>query len=170
MKSKKNLILIGMMGSGKSTIGQLLAKKLSFEFFDIDFIIENEEKMKISEIFKKYGENYFRNIEEKITIEHLNKSNAVVSLGGGAFINEIVREEITKNSIAFWLYWNEKTLINRIRKNIHRPIPLKLDNNELKKLINNRSKIYSEADHKIDCEGLSRSEITKEIIKLYEDF
>ena len=142
-----------MMGSGKSTIGQLLAKKLSFKFFDIDFIIENEEKMKISEIFKKYGENYFRNIEEKITMKHLNKSNAVVSLGGGAFINEIVREEITKNSIAFWLYWNEKTLINKAqlllldnkRKDaflcVDKLLKLNPNNQEAKNMLNNINEI-----------------------------
>ena len=91
MKSKKNLVLIGMMSSGKSTIGGLLAKKLNFKFFDIDKIIENETKMKIAEIFKIKGENFFRNLEEKTTIKLLNFSDSVISLGGGGFVNETIR-------------------------------------------------------------------------------
>ena len=158
-----------MMASGKSTIGNILAKKLNFKFVDIDIIIENETKKKISEIFKEYGENYFRNLEEKMSIKYLNKSNAVISLGGGAFLNEIIRKEINKNSVPFWLYWNETTLIKRIRKNNKRPISSKLNDNELKNLINNRSKIYSKTKYKIDCEGLNRSEIVRKIIKLYDN-
>ena len=169
MKSKKNLILIGMMGSGKSTIGKLLAEKLSFKFFDTDSIIENQEKMKIYEIFKKYGEIHFRNLEEKISIECLSESNSVISLGGGGFINNHIRKEIRKNTISFWLHWNEYTLIKRIRKNIKRPIPLMLDDNELKNLINKRSIIYSKAKYKINCEGLNKFTLVKKIIKLYEN-
>ena len=90
MKLKKNLILIGMMASGKSTIGRLLAKKLNLKFFDTDFIIEKRAEMKIVEIFQKKGEPYFRNLEKKIILNLLNKNNCVISLGGGAFINEAV--------------------------------------------------------------------------------
>ena len=87
MKLNKNLILIGMMASGKSTIGRLLAKKLNLKFFDTDFIIEKKVKMRIFEIFQKKGEPYFRNLEKKIILNLLNKNNCVISLGGGAFIN-----------------------------------------------------------------------------------
>ena len=101
MKSKKNLVLIGMMSSGKSTIGELLAKKLNFKFFDIDKIIENETRMKITEIFKIKGENFFRNLEEKTTIKLLNFSGVVISLGGGGFINETIRKETNTKSKTF---------------------------------------------------------------------
>ena len=67
MESKKNIVLIGMMGSGKSSIGKILSKKLSLNFIDIDKKIEESEKLTVSEIFKKNGENYFRKIEEKIS-------------------------------------------------------------------------------------------------------
>ena len=97
MKLNKNLILIGMMASGKSTIGRLLAKKLNLKFFDTDFIIEKKAKMKIIEIFQKKGEPYFRNLEKKITLSLLNKNNCVISLGGGAFINEAVRKVSQKD-------------------------------------------------------------------------
>ena len=169
MKSKKNLVLIGMMSSGKSTIGGLLAKKLNFKFFDIDKIIENETKMKITEIFKIKGENFFRNLEEKTTVKLLNFSNAVISLGGGGFVNEIIRKETNTKSKTFWLDWNLDTLISRIRKRNNRPVALALNNNELKNLIIKRSKYYSKAKYKINCQKLNRSEIVKKILNLYEN-
>ena len=168
MKSKKNLVLIGMMSSGKSTIGELLAKKLNFKFFDIDKIIENETKMKITEIFKIKGENFFRNLEEKTTIKLLSFSNVVISLGGGGFVNEIIRKETNTKSKTFWLDWNLDTLISRIRKRNNRPVALALNNNELKNLIIKRSKYYSKAKYKINCQKLTRSEIIKKILDLYE--
>jgi len=168
MKSKKNLVLIGMMSSGKSTIGELLAKKLNFKFFDIDKIIENETKMKITEIFKIKGENFFRNLEEKTTVKLLNFSNAVISLGGGGFVNEIIRKETNTKSKTFWLDWNLDTLISRIRKRNNRPVALALNNNELKNLIIKRSKYYSKAKYKINCQKLTKSEIIKKILNLYE--
>ena len=168
MKSKKNLVLIGMMSSGKSTIGGLLAKKLNFKFFDIDKIIENETKMKITEIFKIKGENFFRNLEEKTTIKLLNFSDVVISLGGGGFINETIRKETNTKSKTFWLDWNLDTLISRIRKRNNRPVALALNNNELKNLIIKRSKYYSKAKYKINCQKLTRPEIIKKILNLYE--
>ena len=168
MKSKKNLVLIGMMSSGKSTIGGLLAKKLNFKFFDIDKIIENETKMRITEIFKIKGENFFRNLEEKTTIKLLNFSDVVISLGGGGFINETIRKETNTKSKTFWLNWNLDTLISRIRKKNNRPVALALNNDELKNLIIERSKYYSKAKYKINCQKLTRSEIIKKILNLYE--
>ena len=168
MKSKKNLVLIGMMSSGKSTIGELLAKKLNFKFFDIDKIIENETKMKITEIFKIKGENFFRNLEEKTTVKLLNFTNVVISLGGGGFVNEIIRKETNTKSKTFWLDWNLDTLISRIRKKNNRPVALALNNDELKNLIIERSKYYSKAKYKINCQKLTRSEIIKKILNLYE--
>jgi shikimate kinase len=168
MKSKKNLVLIGMMSSGKSTIGGLLAKKLNFKFFDIDKIIENETKMKITEIFKIKGENFFRNLEEKTTIKLLNFSDVVISLGGGGFINETIRKETNTKSKTFWLNWDLDTLISRIRKKNNRPVASALNNDELKNLIIERSKYYSKAKYKINCQKLTRSEIIKKILNLYE--
>ena len=157
-----------MMGSGKSTIGRLLAQKLNLRFFDIDFLIENKTDMKIEEIFEKKGEDAFRNLEKKITLKFLNKTNCIISLGGGAFINEIIKTKVKKKGIAIWLNWNSQTLINRIRKNRKRPIALNLDDNGLKDLINSRSKIYSKANYKINCENMNKIEIVKKITQIYE--
>ena len=87
MNLNKNLIFLGMMGSGKSSIGHLVSKKLNLNFFDIDNLIENSEGLDISSIFKEKGEAYFRKLEEKITLKTLKSKNSVISLGGGSFIN-----------------------------------------------------------------------------------
>ncbi len=169
MKSKKNLVLLGMMGSGKSTIGRILSKKLNLKFFDIDKIIENMTKMEIPEIFDKQGETYFREIEEKITLKFLNKINCIISLGGGAYMNPTIRKKTYKKSITIWLDWNPKTLINRIRKNNKRPIALSINDDELKKLIIDRSKIYSKSKYRINCENNNKNNIVKKIIRKYEN-
>ena len=168
MKSKKNLVLLGMMGSGKSTIGYLLSKSLDIEFCDIDLIIEKEVGCKIAEIFNREGESSFRKIEEKTSIKILKLKNKVISLGGGAFLNENIRKEVLSNNISFWLDWKKDTLINRIKRNNKRPIVNNSDENELKKLISKRVKIYSMADFKIDCEKFSKNEITEKIADIYE--
>tara|TARA_B100000029_G_scaffold206014_1_gene203842 strand:+ start:1463 stop:1972 length:510 start_codon:yes stop_codon:yes gene_type:complete len=166
MKLKKNLILIGMMASGKSTIGHLLAKKLRLRFFDTDFIFEKKMKMKIAEFFHKRGEVKFRNLEKKIILNVLKKNNCVVSIGGGAFIDHEIRNIANKKHKAIWLNWTSDTLINRIKKNNKRPLALNLTNNELKKLIVDRSKIYSRAKYKIDCENMKKIEIVNKIIEV----
>ena len=168
MKSKKNLVLVGMMGSGKSTVGSLISKKLNLKFIDIDNVLENEAKMKIPEIFEKKGENFFRNLEEKITLKVLRLNNNVISLGGGGFINEKIRKEVLKNNFSFWLNCTTQTLLNRIKNNKKRPIAFNLSNDELTELIAERSKIYSKAQFKINCYKLTKTEIVNKILKIYE--
>jgi len=168
MKSKKNLVLVGMMGSGKSTVGSLISKKLSLKFIDIDNALENEAKMKISEIFEKRGENFFRNLEEKITLKLLNSTNNIISLGGGSFINEKIRKEVLTNNFSFWLNCDPKTLLKRIKKNKKRPIAFNLNDSEILNLIEKRTKIYSKALFKINCHKLKKTEIVKKILKIYE--
>ena len=92
MKLNKNIVLVGMMGSGKSSIGKILSKKLEFEFIDTDIKIEEFEKTTISEIFNKNGEKYFRNVEEIISLKSLKLNNKVIALGGGGYINPAIRK------------------------------------------------------------------------------
>ena len=168
MKSNNNLVLLGMMGSGKSTIGYLLSKNLNIELNDVDEIIEKEEGCKISEIFEKRGEVYFRKIEEKITLKLLGSNKKIISLGGGGFINNNIRNEVLSNHISFWLDWNNSILINRIKRSKKRPIAFNLTENQIKKIISERSKIYSMANYKINCEKFSKDEIVKKIKDIYE--
>ena len=168
MKSKKNLVLLGMMGSGKTTIGNLISKKLKLKFVDIDSVIEKEANMNIAEIFSKKGESFFRNLEEKITLKSLESSNVIISLGGGGFVNEKIRKGVLTNNFSFWLNWNNTTLLNRIKNSYKRPIAFYLSDKELIELIEKRKKIYSKANFEIKCNKLSRNEIVKKIMILYE--
>ena len=156
------------MGSGKSTIGYLLSKNINFNFLDIDKFIEKETGLKIYDIFQRKGEIYFRNLEEKITLKFLKGKGKIISLGGGAFLNKNIRKEILKNHISFWLSWNDSTIIKRISQSKKRPIAFISSENNLKKIINERSNIYSEAKFKINCETLTKNMIVKNIIELYE--
>ena len=168
MKLKKNIVLIGMMGSGKSSIGKLLSNKLNIEFFDIDKKIEERENTTISKIFNKKGEKYFRKIEEKISIDFLKLENKIISLGGGGYINDAIREQCLKNCLTVWLNWKDEIIIKRINKSKKRPLAVKFNSIELKKLITERSKIYSLSDYKINCDKLDKNQIIKKIIKFYE--
>ena len=168
MYSKKNLVFLGMMGSGKSSIGSLVSKKLNLKFVDIDHIIENEVGIEIYNIFKEKGEDYFRQLEEKTTLKILKKNNIVVSLGGGGFINKKIRNEVLTNHFSFWLNWNSEILLKRIRNSKKRPMAINSTDQEIADLIKKRYKTYSKADFKIDCNKLTKSEITKKVIKIYE--
>tara|TARA_B110001450_G_scaffold32789_1_gene28399 strand:- start:157 stop:669 length:513 start_codon:yes stop_codon:yes gene_type:complete len=168
MKSKENLVFLGMMGSGKSSIGSMIAKKLKLDFVDIDKEIENELGMSIRKIFETKGENYFRKFEEKVTLKKLKLNNTVISLGGGAFTNKDIRKEVIKNHLSFWLNWNYEILLNRIKNSKKRPIAFNSTDNELIDLIKKRSNIYSKALYEIKCDNLSKNEITKNILKIYE--
>ncbi|MDB3897639.1 shikimate kinase [Candidatus Pelagibacter sp.] len=168
MKSKKNLVFLGMMGSGKSSIGSLIAKKLQLNFIDIDNVIENELGLSIKKIFETKGENYFRKFEEKTTLKKLKSSSTVISLGGGAFSNKEIRKEVIKNHISFWLNWSDDILLNRIKNSKKRPLAFNSSENEIIDLIKKRSNIYSKALYKIECDNLTKNEIVKEILKIYE--
>ena len=168
MDLNKNIVLLGMMGSGKSTIGYLLSKNINFNFLDVDKFIEKETNLKIHDIFQKKGEEYFRNLEEKITLKLLKNSGSIISLGGGSFLNKNIRKEIQKNHVSFWLNWNTSTIIKRIIRSKKRPIAFNLSKINLKKLIRERSNIYEQANYKINCETLTKNMIVKNIIELYE--
>ena len=168
MDSKENLVFLGMMGSGKSSIGSLVSKNLKIDFIDVDNEIEKKTGLKISKIFEKEGEKYFRQIEEVETIKFLKNKKTVISLGGGAFLNNRIKKEVLNNHISFWLNWDVKTLIDRIKSSRKRPIANKSTISEIEELIKKRSIIYSKAMYKIDCENLTKSEIVKKVIEIYE--
>jgi len=167
MKSKENLVFLGMMGSGKSSIGLIISKKLKLNFFDIDKVIENDQKMRVSKIFETKGEDFFRQIEKKITLNILRNKKGVIALGGGAFLNQDIKKEVLKNHLSFWLNWEIDTLINRIKDSKKRPLAVNSNKNELVEIIKKRSIIYSKALYKINCDSLSKSEVVKKVISLY---
>jgi len=169
MNSKKILVLIGMSGSGKSTIGSLISKKLKLKFVDTDREIEKKEKLTISNIFSQKGENYFRILEEKITLDLLNSNLKIVSIGGGGFINKKIQKKLLNDCFTVWLNWKKTTILNRLKNTKKRPIINNLNDKQILNLIVIRSKEYEKADNKINCENLSKNEIVNKIIKIYEN-
>ena len=158
-----------MMGVGKSTIGKNLAKKLKYNFIDVDKLIENKERTSISLIFKNKSEQYFRKIESEITLSELKKEKSVISLGGGAFLNKEIRRSAKKLSVSFWLDVPVEELIKRLKKNRKRPLLSQKNISEtVKKIYYDRKKIYNEADYRIKCNSLSLNKIVNKILNLYE--
>ena len=172
MKIKKKIVLIGMMGSGKSTIGALLSKKMNMKFVDLDQKIESIEKQTISQIFKLKGEKYFRTIEVKTILSLLNskEKELVLSLGGGSFLNEEVRKIVKNTSLSFWLNWKPSTIIKRIRKSTKRPLIQGLTDQEIEKMMLDRNKHYARSNFKINCDNHKKNEIVDKIFsKLKEN-
>jgi len=166
---EKNLTLTGMMGVGKTTIAKRIAKKLNYKFVDIDKIIEKQEGISISSIFKDKGEEYFRKIEKKLTIIELKKNNSVISLGGGAFLNSTIRQCAKKHSISFWLDVPIETLLKRLKKSKNRPVLGKeKTHSSIKKIYFIRKKFYNKSDYRIKCKKLTLKQIIEKILNFYE--
>jgi len=165
---KKNLTLAGMMGVGKSTIGYALSKQLSMQFVDIDKVIETKLNLGVKKIFETKGETFFRNFEERIVLQEIIKKNMVISLGGGAFMNPKIRDQVLLNSKSFWLDLNPILLEKRLIKSKKRPL---LNNKNmrttLEKIYKERKSTYALADYRIDCDNLTQDLITTKILKLY---
>ncbi len=168
---KKNLILLGMMGVGKTTLGKLVAKNQDLEFIDTDANIEDKNSMTINEIFEQKGENFFRLEEKKEILNSLSKQGCVIALGGGAFMNKTIRESVLKNAISVWLDIDLKILNQRLKWNQKRPLLKKYNNQKkLNELYEQRKNIYQLANHKIVCDKLNKEDIVNRIIRLYEKY
>ncbi len=166
---RKNLVLVGMMGSGKSTIGKIIADKINYKFIDTDQEIEKVEEISIKSIFELKGEGYFRIIEENLIKEIVKNDKLVISLGGGSFLNANTKKLIQKKSISFWLNWNYQTIISRIAFNKKRPLIKNLDRKDLISMMKDRAMVYKDAHFKIDCENLTKIQIVNKILKKYEN-
>ena len=169
-KLKRNLVLTGMMGSGKSAIGKSLSERLNMEFVDTDSIIEKRLSLSVAEIFETKGEEFFRKIEVEEVIKLTEKKGFVIALGGGAFINDIIRKKVKKLCFSVWLQLDIDEIFNRTKNNQKRPL-LNISNSreKLDKIYKERKEIYSMADYKIDCNKKNKNEIVEEIKKIYEN-
>ena len=168
---KKNLVLLGMMTVGKTTLGKIVAKNLGLSFIDTDEHIEKKNSMRVNEIFEKKGEKFFR-LEEKREINKILKKNeCVISLGGGAFVDKALRNNILKNSISIWLDLNIKILSQRVKWNKKRPLLKKTNNFEIiRDIYEKRKNIYKMANHKILCDNLTKKSIASMIEAIYEKY
>ena len=170
--SQDNLItLIGMMGTGKTKFGYLVAKKLNFNFYDTDAIIEKKLNMSIKDLFIIHGELFFRKVEKEaiysiINLARISKEKAVISIGGGAFDNLHTRNLLLKGTKVIWLNTPVDTLINRVGDGSKRPMLKGDTKNSINSILEKRIKYFILSHYKLDTDQLSKKEITDQIIKL----
>ena len=162
---QRSLVLVGMMGAGKSSIGRKLAAKLGLPFIDADAEIERAADMSISDIFAKHGEPYFRAGEARVIARLLDGGPQVLATGGGAFMNAELRAAISAKGISVWLKADYDVLMRRIKRRSDRPM-LKTDDpgETLKRLLQERDPVYAEADITVHSRDVPHETIIAEII------
>ena len=161
---KKNICIMGLMGSGKSIIGKDLSRYLNLRFYDTDKEIELVTKKSIISIFREEGESYFRDIEEKVCTELLSHNNCVISMGGGSIINRAIRKAIKQNSYSIYLKVEINNLLIRLKSSKKRPLlNEELDKIDiLKNLYNERQEFYETADFIVNNDN-SKFQVLKSI-------
>ena len=165
------ITLIGMMGTGKSKFGRLVANNLKFNFYDVDLLIEKKFKTTIKVLFQKYGEPFFRNIEQE-TIKKLihkikeNNEKVIISIGGGGFDVEETRELLLNNTNVIWLNTPINILVERIGNGSKRPMIKGDVRQSINKLLEKRTKFYSLSHYQINTNKLSQKQVTEKIINL----
>jgi len=167
----KNIVLVGLMGSGKSTAGKMLAEKLDWSFIDTDSLIEKRAGQSITDIFKNKGEPYFRELECSIIKEISTSSSCIISTGGGCLEREENILNLKQNGVLFYLYAPPEVLYERIKEDNTRPL-LNNDNplGVLKNLLIKREKFYNQSDIKIDTINITVEELVNLIIEKYNEF
>lgn len=162
----KPIVLVGMMGCGKSAIGGLLAKILDIPFVDSDSCIENRMHMSIAEMFERYGEAYFRSKEYDVIHELITGEKKVIAVGGGAFIQPMVRACIKKYALSIWIRAEFSVLLERVSRKNNRPLLEKGDKAAiLKALMDERYSVYAEADMVVDTTDGPHEVVLKRILE-----
>jgi shikimate kinase len=162
---RRSIVLVGMMGAGKSSIGRRLAAELGLPFIDADTEIETAAGMTIPEIFEAHGEPYFRSGEARVIARLLEGGPQVLASGGGAFINPQTRALIRARGVSVWLKAEVDVLLKRIRRRSDRPL-LKTDDPEqaLRRLVNERYPVYAEADVTVHSQDVAHEAIVADIL------
>ena len=167
----KNIVLVGMMGAGKTTVGEYLSAKLNRELKDIDRVIEQEQKKSIIEIFTNDGEEAFRQLESETIEKFSNMSDLIISTGGGALEKANNLSNLQKNGIIIYLKADIEELFKRVKNETQRPLLKEQDPLEvIKKLIKKREKFYLMANITIITDNKSPEKITEEIIKAIKNY
>lgn len=169
---RKNIVLIGFMGAGKTTVSKYLGKMLALNIVETDELIIKKERKSIREIFSEYGEEYFRNCESNVILELRNRSQLVISVGGGAVLRDMNVRNMKKNGEIVLLTAEPQTVLERVKDSDERPILAGHMNTEfISLLMENRKKRYEEiADVVVSTDGKNIQQICEEIIgKIAED-
>ncbi len=167
----KPIVLVGLMGAGKTSIGRLLAKRLELEFIDADREIEQAAQCSIEQIFERHGEAEFRDGEQRVIARLLTGPVHVLATGGGAFMRKQTRDVIRGRGISVWLRADIDLLLRRVSRRKNRPL-LKNKNprQTLEKLMEERYPIYAEADIVVDSGDLPPATIVDTVIESLEAF
>lgn len=167
IRMDKPIVLVGLMGAGKSTVGKRLANALSLDFIDSDNEIAEAAGCSISEIFETYGESIFRDLEKRVLIRLLSNGPSVIATGGGAFMNAEIREEIKARTLSIWLRADLDTLVERVSRRDTRPLLKTGDKSEiLDRLMKERYPVYQQADITIDSNAGPHDMVVSDILKI----
>lgn len=162
----RSIVLIGLMGAGKTTIGRRLAKKLDMPFADADTEIEKAAGKTVPEIFEEHGEQYFRDGERRVIDRLLQETPRVLATGGGAYMSEATRAAIADKAVSVWLKADFELLMKRVRKRSNRPL-LQTDDPEavMHKLINERYPVYAGSDIVVESKDVPHDHIVAACIE-----
>jgi shikimate kinase len=162
----RSIVLVGLMGAGKSTIGRRLAQRLGLPFVDADAEIELAAGKSVPDIFREHGEAYFREGERKVIARLLASGPQVLATGGGAYMNEVTRRNIESMGISVWLKADFSLLMKRVRRRDDRPL-LKNQDPEavMRNLIEERYPIYNRADITVESRDVPHSSIVSDVIR-----
>lgn len=162
----RSLVLVGLMGAGKSSVGRRLAQIIGFDFIDADTEIEKAAGATIPEIFAEHGEAVFREGERKVIARLLNQQRIVLATGGGAFMNADTRRSISAQAISIWLKAELDVLVRRCARRNHRPL---LQNGDIRgtlaRLMEERYPVYAEADLTVVSSDVPHEEVVQQILK-----
>lgn len=167
---KKNIFFIGFMGTGKTTIGKLVSQKLGFDFIDTDAAIEEQLSMSISDIFENYGEDYFRELENKIVMDLTKGLGTIISTGGGTPLYHNNMEIMKENGLVITLETSANILWARLKNCRERPLLREYNTfDKFSELYAHRNKIYRLGHYIIKTDGKSRKQVVDEAIKYILD-
>ncbi len=167
----RSIVLIGLMGCGKSSIGRRLATRLKLPFVDADSEIVEAAGKSIAEIFEEDGEEVFRDGERRVIARLLDTSAQILATGGGAFMNADIRENIHSKGISIWLRADLDLLMERVARRSHRPL-LQTENPRavMQNLINERYPVYEQADIIVDSQQAAHDVIVRDVAKKLADY
>ncbi len=166
---KRNIILIGFMGTGKTTVARLLADRLQMEFIEMDSLIEEEEGLSIREIFERYGEDYFREKEAEVVRRVSEMEGVVVSTGGGVVLKRENMQRLRRKGVIVCLTASVEEILQRTGRSKTRPLlNVREPEKRIRQLLSEREPLYAQADLVVQTDHLSPEEVTDRIVSAVE--